>query len=407
MTREDLFLAIGEVEEDRLARCENAVPSMTIHLEGNAMENNTMKRPKGRTLRNLLVAVVAIAMLASLTFALAGVNGEADTAITYEPFQAGIFGSEEEFLNAVFGLTGYDHVENYPVCTCGDVVEEHHPEHTVEYYYSLDRVALDPEVAQELARYVTHVGQSMTWNGFTLTVDSMLYDKLTGIGIVSYTMERPEGGLQDFVVRPNGNYSNYYFGSFGGSNLYVADKSSDTKVTGIGVFGVDEGDAHELRFTFQVRAGMTYEEVLEITRSLSWIADAADGSSELSRWTDSFEKCPETIQIRGGSPAALEVLTIEDGDVKIELTAISMRYSGVDSYDEKDHTVTVRFKDGTEYVVDVYQAYRDDADQYMTQNYLAKVVNMHFEHTRYMFNRLVDLDDVASVVLDGVEYFVD
>lgn len=64
MKREDLFLAIGQVEESRLARCENQAPSGLVCMEGNEMEMNTKKRPTGRTLRNLLVAAVVVALLA-------------------------------------------------------------------------------------------------------------------------------------------------------------------------------------------------------------------------------------------------------------------------------------------------------------------------------------------------------
>lgn len=69
MTREDLFRAIGQVEESRLARCEDMAPSGLACMEGNEMEMNTKKRPAGRTLRNLLVAAVAVALLAATAMA--------------------------------------------------------------------------------------------------------------------------------------------------------------------------------------------------------------------------------------------------------------------------------------------------------------------------------------------------
>lgn len=69
MTREDLFEAIGHMEEERLARCENTEPSNIMFLEGNDMENNTKKRPLGRMARNLLIAAVVMALMATTVLA--------------------------------------------------------------------------------------------------------------------------------------------------------------------------------------------------------------------------------------------------------------------------------------------------------------------------------------------------
>lgn len=67
MTREDLFKAIGQVEEHRLVRCD--APSGIVRLEGDDMENKTKKRPTGRMLRNVLVAAVVVALMATVAFA--------------------------------------------------------------------------------------------------------------------------------------------------------------------------------------------------------------------------------------------------------------------------------------------------------------------------------------------------
>ena len=67
MTREDLFKAIGQAEEHRLARCD--APSGIVRWEGDDMENKNTKRPMGRMLRNVLVAAVVTALLATAAFA--------------------------------------------------------------------------------------------------------------------------------------------------------------------------------------------------------------------------------------------------------------------------------------------------------------------------------------------------
>lgn len=358
-------------------------------------------------LRTAMAAALVACLMMTMTVALAGENRPGDTAVEYIPFQAGVFENEEEFLNAIFGLTGYDHVEESLVCDCPDP-NNHREMHKYEYTPSSDRVPLVTEMAETLKRYITHVGQSMTWNGYTLTIDSMFYDKVTGFCAVSYVFEGPEGAM-DFDITPTGAYSNYYFTPFFGTNLYVAEKSTDMKVVGIGVLCMDEGDIHTIEFNSTVEAGMTLYEMNEVVAGLNYIADAPDGSSEQSRWFASFEDCPHSLEIRVGGPYDLEALTVQSGDVEIVLTPVSIRYKGVDSYDEeelRDHSVVIRFADGTEYVV-----HNNPKWEYATlygaeENYLSMGVNMHSEYTRYMFNRLVDLEDVVCVVLDGTEFYV-
>lgn len=63
MKREDLFLAIGQVENSRLARSELSVPSREIK------EDKTMKARPRRIIRNLLIAAVIVSMLAVTAYA--------------------------------------------------------------------------------------------------------------------------------------------------------------------------------------------------------------------------------------------------------------------------------------------------------------------------------------------------
>lgn len=63
MKREDLFLAIGAVEESRLARSELSVPSR------DTKEDKMMKARPRRVIRNLLIAAIVISMLAVTAYA--------------------------------------------------------------------------------------------------------------------------------------------------------------------------------------------------------------------------------------------------------------------------------------------------------------------------------------------------
>lgn len=68
MKREDLFLAIGEVEESRLAQSEQELPSNVTNLEG-PMNQQENRKSMSRLLRNLLVAAVVMALMATTVLA--------------------------------------------------------------------------------------------------------------------------------------------------------------------------------------------------------------------------------------------------------------------------------------------------------------------------------------------------
>ena len=95
MTREELFLAIGEVEESRLLRSELTVQdsSAMIQKEESAMKKRSINT--GRMIRNLIAAVMIVTMLAVTAYAVVGYV---------------IFDSPEEMITSIFGdKTGYDH----------------------------------------------------------------------------------------------------------------------------------------------------------------------------------------------------------------------------------------------------------------------------------------------------------
>lgn len=89
MRAEDLFQAIGSVEESRLARTELSVPSRENQ------EDKTMKIRPTRIIRNFFIAAVIVSMLAVTAYAVTGYL---------------IFDSPEEMVSAIFGdQTGFDH----------------------------------------------------------------------------------------------------------------------------------------------------------------------------------------------------------------------------------------------------------------------------------------------------------
>ena len=160
MKAEELFLAIGEVESSRLTRSEltTARPSGQREQE----EPQMKKRNVSRILRNLLVAALIVSALAVTAYAVAGFV---------------IFDSPQDMISGLFGdKTGYDHK---------NVTHFTDPEKPGEVYDipAYDRVPVDESVAaSEAVPLVSPVGQSISWEGYTLTVDANMYDQVTKCG---------------------------------------------------------------------------------------------------------------------------------------------------------------------------------------------------------------------------------
>lgn len=181
MKAEELFLAIGEVESSRLTRSEltTARPSGQREQE----EPKMKKRNVSRILRNLLVAALIVSLLAVTAYAVAGFV---------------IFDSPQDMISGLFGdKTGYDHK---------DVTHFTDPEKPGEVYDipAYDRVPVDESVAaSEAVPLVSPVGQSISWEGYTLTVDANMYDQVTKCGVLTYTLENPDG-IADYALQENG-----------------------------------------------------------------------------------------------------------------------------------------------------------------------------------------------------------
>ena len=90
-------------------------------------------------------------------------------------------------------------------------------------------------------------------------------------------------------------------------------------------------------------------------------------------------------------------LTLADGNIKVSPIAICVDTREMQGYpDEIIERVKICFKDGTEYVV------RDKN----VANYMFAVGYTNRDIT-LMFNRMIDVSEIASVVLDGdVEFQV-
>ena len=406
MKQEDLFEAIGNVESSRLLRTEleTTAPSAVTHEEDKPMKKQSVKR----IIRNLLIAAVLVSMLGITAYAAVGYL---------------IFDNPEEMLTSIFGdQTGYDHK---------DVTHWTDPEKPGEVYDSpaFDRAPVEEDVMQsEAAPLVSPVGQSIRWKGYTLTVDANLYDQVTKCGLLTYTIENPDG-LPHYEVANNGEVwfpegeivdINQY-----GYSYIIKDQSTENKLTAAyyyqlanpnsdtlelsiyqwAIITTDQVDSIMQELTSQAKQEVTQEEAIEMLKAKigtenydkyassvtqQELENAAYFEIANAKFNEQYQ-CPDKITIPETALGEMSSITLADGKIKVSPIAICVDATDMQDYPNGYIAVTkIRFLDGTEYLV------RDDD----TANYMFAVGSTDRDVT-FMFNRMIDVKEIAAVILDG------
>lgn len=431
MKSEDLFLAIGSVEESRLARSELCVSS------DKKQEDKTVNGKLARTVRNLLVAVMIVSMLAVAAYAVGGLL---------------IFESPKEMLAAIFGdSTGFDHAAK------GDIIDRY--ENVLVEHPGFHRVPVDETVvSDDVAPYVNMVGKSVSSSGYTLTVDAFMYDEATKCGFFTYLLENPngvtgyrlqstgeiwyEGGPNMVQVNEYGYpyiiqdkttdtclAATYYFRDTGlrGDDLVISLPSEEKPLTD------EEINKIVARLDKEIRQKFTPEEAIEQTKELigeaifavgSGIPDGVDMTQEewdaeraytilRDEWYhEEYERKGASISIPMAG-TSLNHATALNGSVVISPISFQLDATGLDDIlpdivqDDNMAVVsrlTICFKDGTEYVVQNDQL--DNTIYKLADSATEGEMDLYNRYT-CMFNRIIDVDNVTAVMIDGNRVAVD
>lgn len=215
MTSLELFTALGGISSENLSGAEELQNQPCIHKKRKTQMNRAV----------LIAAVIALTLL------LVG------CAVAYAMI---IFGSPAEMISALYGeKTGFD---SAPPAEVSDPWNDSGSAWTAPGY---EKSPVEETVVQELEKWVSPVGKSITTDGYKLTVDAYIYDSTTQSGFITLLLEHEKPiseeellvGYNGEIGGLSGNYLN--FNQYGRAYL-IPGKTTDT----------------QLAFTYYFRADM-------------------------------------------------------------------------------------------------------------------------------------------------------
>ncbi len=288
-----------------------------------------------------------------------------------------------DFAHLAFGPKGNENVEAYRVVE-EDVISPVTGQPKSWVMPSQTWEDVDDEVAERLlGGYVFDVGYTAQSEGYTLTVGQCVMDEL-GNGVASVTLENPDG--IDLIDQGNGSVTlsndvpvvvealsqNASFPWLDSRFLIDSEASTSTKLVGAVYFGP---------FSGKIEGGVTW--ALAGRGTAAGTSVEAQDSQGSSVYNPAASLSTKTFSDANGSYAQLSPIGM--ATYPVEFTA-------------SPKEVVIRYADGSEYV-----AYRWGGDDPVENIIMTYVIDgAESQHGSVaLFNRLVDVDAVESIVLRG------
>lgn len=308
--------------------------------------------------KNRLAKVALVAAVLALVL---GVSAGAYMGLSHHSDPAGVLG---EFFASESYSKGAQIVEFEKLEIEGEVYEK-----LKTNMPAWERLPMDEVVAEKyIYPHVYGLEESVSWGGYTLDFEAVLYDSATGCGLLYYTVENPEG-VGGYKIGVNGEIdwpadSPYYVSLTHGERTFIDEtRTTDTKLYVCSYFIVIEDWGEML-----IRLG--------------------NGENRGGR--DRAEMCLRLPDEK------LVALSFDGGNVV--LTPIGMRVDkkalDLRLKNDIDH-ITIRFADGSEYIVE-----QDDEHDYISNRAYA-LENADGSVSRTIFNSIVDVENVVEVEIEG------
>ena len=371
MKQEDLFLAIAGADDDWLLQSEDDITNHVIFV------------PKSRKqLSKVILVAVITAFLLALT---------ACAAIGFLFYESPL-----EMLDTFFGTnTKYVQSDSYWSLNPKGF--------SPVYLAGFERFPIDEKLAEDLEKEIHPVGQSISWNGYTLTVDGYLYDSATGCGVIAYAVEGPEKkSLSDFYrVQKNGalNYrdAELVHTDYTHRDYIVREKTDHQKLVVASYFyNADQTGKLKLHLSYGTYMPFTafnhYFE--EAQNNLPKPISVEDMNAILQKWEDMKEVSPDAILIDLEQEKSMDHIQAENGDILISSMALIINRELLDANDIRIREVVLTYEDGTEFVLHTSD----------TENFFFRYDKQESAEVCYLFNRLIDVNKVSSIRINELEF---
>lgn len=273
--------------------------------------------------------------------------------------------------------------------------EFHDPDHAnVHHYPRREVVQTDPAQAKALVGdCLPETGYQWQVEDYTLTVEGYLLDEQTGTAKFYYTIEHPGGfgegavdwqhGLLDWeIFKPSVTFKtrsevSNSWDSFGGRVYVDTARSTEEKlcIVDSGANFEDWKAADGFAVTFRIQGDVH-------TINGNTIRDDLELEAEL--------------ELPGLKSLPAATLTDPATGKSVLLSAIGLKLNCEDM--DQVGKITVEFAGGTQYVVQDRAGGLDNSDYGLGDGERPEMT------LRMVFNRLVDVNQVAAVVVDGVRY---
>lgn len=377
MKGEKLFEAIGYMDEGFLEKNMEPVGPGRLRLLG------------GRTLRNLLAAVLAVTLLGCVVFA--------NTVPAVQEPDWETYSEAEEMLDVLFGTRRYSVAEG--MVRVRDVLigkdddgVAHYEEVQIPITSSASRDPVSEALAAMVEPYIIPVGKSVVDPTGTITMEVMayIYEPETYCGYIYMRLTDPTGRFGGCVLEPPwvivepgeevpdlpkgvdeiiGLFQREWGHPFpnGGWHYYlrpVTGLSDQTTWTFVAAFCADHENTVDMDLGFRTEPGVDYSPY---------------------RIDIDLERTPTMETVCFGNAGNREIVT---------LSPVSMRIDGsrISSYWSMASSVVIHFEDGSTYVV-----YDEEACIY---GYGAR------SGDSYIFSNIIDIHQVKSVEIDGIQYVI-
>lgn len=292
-----------------------------------------------------------------------------------------------------------------------------------------EKLPVEETVAQELEKWVSPVGKSISAPGYKLTVDAYVYDSATQCGFMTMLLEHDEPiseenmglGMDGRLGGLHGNYLN--FNQYGWPYL-IPEKTTDHLLAFTFYFRADLEVGTELLVSFpnfgkrdytegstesvelpkieaQLRAELTPDEAVARMRALcgdDLIDDIATHVDDLQSWAyfmlvnRAFNQAhmDEMVCVSLPDSGSLPYKTFGQGDIYVNSLCVWIRPSHYADRGDAIKTLIFHMTDGTDFVV------MDD----LTDNTVFKRIIEH-DDLLCMLNSAINIEKIQSVEVAG------